>query len=569
MRNCRTAFHCCIALLLSTQTALAKKPKPTDRGASPGGEPPPGIIGDPSVVPPSDPLAISSEMRERIGSDWDGRPAGPLEDKLHRNYFPYYEERRADYRLRLLPPFYLEHTRGLPHVPSVGRYNAATQTDRESLFGLVYYQRRSARYDSDVLFPLAWRFRRDDDHTLLIGPYLHREAPGKNDNWLFPLAFTGSRPDGGYLHIPLLLTFSQHDEKSAFALVGPYFRKRVGQDVDLGVAPFFFHGESVTTAGTNKSYTIVPPLAFYHRESELEGISTTVAGPVVVEQTPKRSIFDVAPLFFHISGRPEDSGVRESHTTLAPLFHYGYSPTQRLLVTPLFMFRQTPTVNTTITPFFTHSTTRNGATQLNVVGPGVPLFFHFRDRDIDLSRWGLMPLAYHSTSPTHNDWWTPLFARFEDRGISTTTWVFPSIVRQTSTEGSSTDVYPLFFSGSDKKDKHLVVAPFVWEFESPKSHTTIAAPLFWRFADKTDESVTQVAGNTLYMSKRVAGGTDWQFHFLPLFSYGKNPEGHWWNVLFGLTGFERAGAYSRTKIFWIPFQTSGPSATQVAAVKPQ
>jgi hypothetical protein len=549
---------------LASDIAWAKKPKAT---APRAGEPPPsGIMGDPSVVPPSDPLTISPEMRERIGSDWDGRPAGPLEDKVQRRYFPYYEERRADYRLRLLPPFYFEHTRGLPHVPSVGRYNAATQVDRESLFGALYYQRRSPRFDADVLFPIAWRFRRDNEHTLALGPLFHREAPGKHDNWFFPLVFEGARPNGGgYLHLPLLLTFSDHDEKSAFALIGPYFRKRVGQDVELGIAPFFFHGETVTTAGTNKNYTIIPPLAFYHRQSELEGTRTTVAGPVVIEQTPKRNIFNIAPLFFHISGRPEDSGVRESHTTLAPLFHYGYSPEQRLLVTPLFMHRQTPTVNTTITPLYTHSSTRNGATQLHVAGPGLPVFFHFRDRDVDLSRWGLFPLAYHSASPTHNNWLTPLFARFEDRGMSTTTWVFPTIVHKTHEAGSSTDVYPLFFSGRDKKDKHLVFAPFLWEFETQKSHTTIAAPLFWRFADKTDGSVTQLAGNTLYMSKRVPGGTDWEFHFLPLLSFGKRPLGHWWNVLFGLTGYERSGAYSRAKAFWIPFQTSGPSARQVAA----
>jgi len=51
--------------------------------------------------------------------------------------------------------------------------------------------------------------------------------------------------------------------------------------------------------------------------------------------------------------------------------------------------------------------------------------------------------------------------------------------------------------------------------------------------------VVQVAANTLYMQKRVSGGQDWQFHLLPLFSYGENPGGYFWNVFFGLAGYSR------------------------------
>ena len=43
-------------------------------------------------------------MRAQIGTDYDARP-GPPEGKTKRQYYGlYYEERRGDYRLRLIPP---------------------------------------------------------------------------------------------------------------------------------------------------------------------------------------------------------------------------------------------------------------------------------------------------------------------------------------------------------------------------------------------------------------------------------------------------------------------------------
>ena len=40
---------------------------------------------------------------------------------------------------------------------------------------------------------------------------------------------------------------------------------------------------------------------------------------------------------------------------------------------------------------------------------------------------------------------------------------------------------------------------------------------FFRFSD--DTSVSQLALNTYYKEKKVDGGTDWEFHFFPFFSF--------------------------------------------------
>jgi hypothetical protein len=92
--------------------------------------------------------------------------------------------------------------------------------------------------------------------------------------------------------------------------------------------------------------------------------------------------------------------------------------------------------------------------------------------------------------------------------------------------------------------------------------------VYWRFAESQNNSVTQVAGNTLYMQKRVPGGLDWQFHLLPLFSYGESPTGYFWNVLFGLAGYTRDGARATVRALWIPFDVAGAApATQAALAR--
>ena len=95
-----------------------------------------------------------------------------------------------------------------------------------------------------------------------------------------------------------------------------------------------------------------------------------------------RSIFDVAPFYFHIVGKPETGGVVEEHTTLFPFFHYGYSEDESLFVLPGYLRRTTKTVDTMLSLVYSHATTRSGATSMTAAGPIVPLWFDYHDKDI-------------------------------------------------------------------------------------------------------------------------------------------------------------------------------------------
>ncbi len=561
------AFFATSMVLAGTASAQPRV-TPTTQPAPPSGDdnqPAPVMQrAEPMSQAPDDPLQMSDEVRARIGTDSDHRPASS-EGELKRSYFPYYEEKKGDYRFRFLPPLLLEHTRGLPDPAHATSYGIPQHEDREGLYGMLYYQRRSLKLDADVVFPFAWRVRDRENNVLVLGPLAHREAPNEHDNWFAPLFFEGSRKEGGYFHSPVLLTTTHSNAEGAFTLVGPFFRDRTKTDVDMGVVPFFFRGDTGEADGTRKTYTLIPPLLYYHRWNELEDSTTNVVGPVISKSDPKRGVFDIAPLFFHIWGKPETGGIREHHTTLFPLFHYGESDDASLFVVPGYLRRKTRTVDTMMTPLFTHATTRSGSTSFTAVGPILPIWYNYTDKDIGLNAWAVAPFYYQADSPKGHDFLTPLVGKFETRGVSKSWWVFPSMVFSTDVHGWETDFHPLLYVGRSDKSSHTVFAPVFWDFTSPRGRTTIGFPFYWRFADTADDSVVQVAANTLYIQKRAVGGTDWQFHILPLFSYGETPNGHWWNVLFGLAGYDREGSYARIKALWIPIQVAGGDAAKQTA----
>jgi hypothetical protein len=520
---------------------------------------------EPVIAPPADPLAVPKVVSDRIGTDYMGPPPSPVGELRHDSYVPSYQERRGDYRFRWIPPlFYFELTRGLPDASGQATPGEPTREDRQSLYSLVYYQRRSPRLDFDTVFPAFWKVRDGDSNMLWIGPWMHREAPFEHDNLLAPFYLEGKRKDGGFLHIPLLLTSSHWSEKSAFTYSVLYFRSRTLADVDWGVAPFLFHGDNGNLDGARKTYTFIPPLFFYHREREIDSTAMTVVGPVLTTSSPKRDVTDVLPLFFHISGNPETGGIKESHTTLFPFFHYGETPEERLFVVPGYLRRVTKTADTMLTPFYSFAETRKGATNLTAAGPVLPLFMHYRDSDIGLTSTMLAPFFFVSSSPESRAFLTPLAGRFETYGVSKTWWFLPTLVVSSDLHGWENDLHPLVYLGRNDESSHTVLAPVFWDFASPTGRTTIAAPLFWRFQDATAGSITQVAANTIYLERRVEGGRDWQVHVAPVFSYGEDPQGYFWNFLFGFAGYQREGSFSRIRALWIPITVSG-SASQVAA----
>jgi hypothetical protein len=491
---------------------------------------------------PTEPLKMKRSIAERIGTDM---MPGELElgrtDETHRKpYGLYYEETSGDYRFRTLFPFWLERTQPSPED--------ASETDRASLFGGLWYNRRSATHSDDVVFPLFWNLQSPEARTTVLGPFVNRVAPGERDDWLAPLYFTGSREDGSYQIIPPLLTYLNNTGDGGFNLMGPFFCSWTGgercdtrsaNDIDLGVAPLYFYGKTEDT-----SYEVITPLLHYHRENEKELSWTDVWGPYYRRHTEERDMLHFMPLYWSLWGQ------NERHTTLLPFFHYGYKGDATLFINPFYLTAHSEEGADTFVSYL--YARHRGRTELDMI---TPLFWHFRDEDAGVDQKLLFPFLYSRTSPREaNTVFFPFWGHFERYGISETTWVTPFFQHTHDLRGWATNIHPILYLGRDGHDSHTVIAPFFWDFVTPRSRATVAFPGYWRFSD--EETVSQLVGNVYYREKKVTHGLDWELHFFPAFSYGETPDGHWWNLLYGLGGYTRRGTRVQVRTLWIPITVS-------------
>lgn len=537
----------------SNMGGMPRQPQKKKKDAPPPGTPemhaasgaddslnPPG--SEPAL--PEEPLQLTQPTFDAIGSDTqpDSAELGRGNSTTYRFYGPYYQENSDKYQFRLAFPVWAER-----QMPSRTKPN---ETDRASLFGGLYYNRRSAERADDVLFPLVWNLRDKlaQTRTTLIGPFLNRTAPGEHDNWLAPLYFTGKRKTGGYALIPPLLTYTKHDDQGGFSMVGPLFCSwkggsncdaRTAQDIDFGVAPLYFYGQNLKT-----KYELIPPLLHYYRYNDRDLSWTNVWGPYFRRHTQKRDMFHLFPFYYSLWGKGE------RHTTVLPLFHYGYKDDSWLFASPLFVAARGEKGESTFATWL--YARHRGRTELDMI---TPFYWAYRDPDIGLNRKILFPFLYSSVSPREsNQAFFPFWGHFERYGVSESTWITPFFNHQHDLRGWSTSLYPFIHVGRKALDTHFVVAPIFWDFATPKSRSTVVFPVFWRFSD--EKEVTQLVGNVYYHEKKLRSGLDWEVHIFPAFSYGETPSGHWWNVLYGLAGYTRQGTATTVRTLWIPTKLS-------------
>jgi hypothetical protein len=535
-----------------TQSGSGKPPEgaPELHAASGGSDTTLPQGNEPSL--PEDPLAISDSVRERIGTDGEPPAPGTGEDVKRQFYGLYYNEEAGEYRYRVAFPVWAERTMPSATNPKV--------TDRASLYGGIYYNRRSAEHQDDVLFPLIWNLKNpaEEKRTTIVGPFVNRRTKTESDDWFAPLYFTGKRDNGagGYTILPPLLSAFTWGKEGGFSLAGPGFCSwkggdscdtRTATDIDLGIAPLYFFGQNEKSL-----YEIIPPFLHYYGYDGRDGSWLNLWGPYYREHTEKRELFHLLPLYWSIWGNPDaPGGVKERHTTLLPFFHYGYrGEREELLVTPFFMNRTGAEGEKT---FVTWGYARHrGRTELDMI---TPLYWDYRDPDTGLQQKLLFPFLFSRTSPREETTtFFPFWSRSERYGISRSTWITPLFNHTTDLRGWSTNILPFLFVGRDGYDTHTIVAPFYWDFASPKSRSTVAAPFYWRFSDT--DSVHQLVGNVYYTEQRFKNGLDWELHVFPFFSYGETPDGHFWNVLYGLAGYKRKGTATTAKALWVPIQLS-------------
>jgi hypothetical protein len=497
---------------------------------------------------PKDPLKIPSKVKRRIGTSFqlDDVQVGRDPKRTERQFYGlWYSERSGGYRFRVAFPVWAERTQ-----PSLTNPNV---TDRASLFGGLYYNRRSAEHSDDILFPLFWNLRdhRDGSRTTVLGPWVNRVAPDGHDNWLAPLYFTGKHKHGGYTLIPPLLTYTHtaEDGQGGFNWVGLMYCSwnggqkcdpRTAYDLDFGVVPFYFYGQN-----EQEKTEVIPPLLHYYHYNDRTETYVNFWGPYYREQTAERQIFHLLPLYWSIWGK------NERHTTVLPFFHYGWKGNSWLFVNPLYLLAHGENGEST---FVTWGYARyRGRTELDMI---TPLYWAYRDPDIGLDQRLLFPFLYSRVSPREsNQVFFPFWGHFKRYGVSETTWITPFFQHTHDLRGWETNIHPFIYLGRNGYSSHTIVAPFFWDFVGRESRATVGFPIYWRFSDR--DSVSQLVGNVYYHERKLSNGLDWEFHIFPVFSYGETPDGHWWNVLYGLAGYTRRGDLVKMRTLWIPIKLSG------------
>ncbi len=508
---------------------------------------------------PERPLAMSPRVAASIGTDTDleNQERGRREEETKRSFYGVvYTEESGGYGFTTtLPPLWVNRTQPSRTNPAV--------TDRATVAGGLYYNRRSAERADDVLFPLFFnlRDRIEGSRTTVLGPFANRSTKTESDTWLAPLFFHGKRPDGGYTLIPPLLTYDHLDKEGGTTIVGPAFCSfsggtscdtRTSTDIDFGIAPLYFYGQNRW-----HNYELIPPLFHYYGYDDRDLSWVNVWGPYYREHDQKRDLLHVMPIYWSLE---KQNGGR--YTTVFPLFHYGRENGGYTLANPLFLLARGEKGEST---FVTWGYARyRGRTSLDMV---TPLYWQYEDPDINLTERLLFPLYYDRVSPRESTHvYFPFYGKSTRYGISDTTWVTPFFQHTHDLTGWSTNIHPLLYLGRNGRATHTVVAPFFYDFAGTESRATVGFPVFWRFTDL--DGTAQLVGNVYYGEKRVHGGTDWQLHIFPLFSYGESPRGHFWNVLFGLAGFTREGAEARVRALWIPINVGEKPVEQMPVEGP-
>lgn len=491
---------------------------------------------------PEDPLAVSPATQEAIGSDGDADALGTPDDAKRQFYGLYYNEKAGEYRYRVAFPVWAQRTK-----PSVAD---PTKTDRASLFGGLYYNRRAPEHRDDIFFPVFWNVQNplEKSRTTVLGPFVNRRTKTASDDWLLPIYATGKRPDGGYTVIPPLLTYRNRDSKGGLNVIGPGFCKwkggqscdtRTAQDIELGIAPFYFFGQN-----EKRLYEVIPPLGHYYRYDNQLLSWTNIYGPYYRRHTEKREMLHFIPIYFSVWGP------QERHTTVLPLFHYGYKEKDHLLVTPLFLNRKHEGRNTFVTWGYAR---HRGETHLDMV---TPLYWYYRDPRIGLKRHVFLPFLYTNHSPRESTVAVfPFFSLKKRHGISQSLWITPLFNNRRHLQGYSTSVLPAFFFGKNGHKSHAVVAPLYFDFNSPKSRTTIIPPLLFG-RHRGEDTVSQLVGNVYYHERKYQNGKEWEVHILPLLHFGKSPNGHFWSVLYGMAGYKRQGPVTSARVLWLPIPLS-------------
>jgi len=564
--------------------------------------------GKPATTAPAAAAAAEPNAADPASEEESARPEPQRISEALTNDPP------ISYRL-IAPPFLREKRGNVDTTALFPLFFQRKAPDKLERFVLPYYYRRSSQLNADVPLGIMWWLRGPDRNTFILPPfYTHRD---KKD-WalgLPPLFSTGLFGKHHHTVIPPLLTWIDGDDKNRHTFVGLYWHwlnehaewrgvfpflwlKRDEVDSFAMVPPFYFR---FYDDDPKRDTTIVPP--FYHRVID-DTKSWGLVPLVFRKESPELKSTTVPLALFHHATGPDEfrlvtpvisylKSKKDGRTwitpfyqrkrgdknfdAVAPLFFHTWDNRDKswaLVLPPVYWHWEDPANDTTVVLPFYGRWFHAGISSTWVV-PAVGRYKSFeRDEQtwwvaptfqygwIEDHTWtfNIHPLLYIHKSPEKRHFaLAPLWFDFENRENQTKRFVlFPVYwdFKNFAKQKRGTVAFPLYwdFKNTRKQTQRRVVFPLYWDFkdEREKKRSTVAFPLYWRF-QRGDQDRTVVL-NSFYEKKKDENGKHWQYHFAPFFAMGRGERERWWNVFYGLAGYDKRGKHRRIQAFWMDFE---------------
>jgi hypothetical protein len=517
----------------------------------------------------------------------------------------------------LIPPYMRDVTNGVTTTALFPLYFGRHGRGSRELFVPPYYYRRSPKLNVDVALGLAWSLRGPERNTFVLPPlYTHRDRKDWGVG-LFPLFSTGVYSGHHHTVIPALLTWVDGDADKHHMLFGPAFHFRDHDERFWGLFPILWGKRDSNSAATvippifwrfreddPLNITTVAGI-FYHLRRQKDtrwGLPPLVFGA----STPELRSLTVPFLLFHHAKGPKEFRL------ITPLMSYLDSDEGKRWWTPIYQGKRGERGYDAVAPFYVRTWDTRDMSHGLYVPPfywrksdpanDVQLILPFllRVNHVGISKGWLTPLIGHfqNFEKKEQTWWAfPTFHYGEDAS----SWQFnihPLVYRKRATDHSHLVLAPLWFDfrnstkkthrtalfplwwnfrNYEKQTAGRALPPIYWDFEDKKAQTRriVGFPLYWDFRNDRAQARTQVVFpfylrlqrggalghavlNTYYERKNEPSHKSWQFHFFPLLSFGGGQRGKeddvWWNLLYGVAGYERRGPHRRIQALFLPIQ---------------
>ncbi len=357
-------------------------------------------------------------------------------------------------------------------------------------FPLLFHTASEREGSSTTITPLGYTHRDRDGWSFAVGP-------------IVPLLFARSGHNlSHFALLPFIWHFEDRAADRSTTVVVPYWHRRWGGETTDALFPLFHYRRGARPGGTDETSFTLFPLVHYRRDAESRVLVTPLGasvrgpqraggflGPYIWYDDKDLSVRFVPVLHADVTRKSDGQRLRQwgpwfevdgpGHKTqgLFPLFgHYADAHESDTWAFPSYfrLRRDNGDGVDTLFPLFWRSSFAGRVT--TVVGP------YFDRTTPDSHSTGLVPLVFHAQNSKRTMTIIPplLLYHRHDADDSHEWFSCALFFHSRDPDGSSTGLFPLYWSTTNKERRHDILFPLFWHFADRAAHTswTLAGPFY-------------------------------------------------------------------------------------------